>query len=83
MKFSVAIFVLYNLLIIMAVTTVAEEEEEEKSVNEMCYYLKWTGPCLESKCSDACMRSGYSDGICRSDMMKNADPDACYCIGPC
>ncbi|MFS7913407.1 hypothetical protein Hanom_Chr02g00141451 [Helianthus anomalus] len=82
MKFSVAIFVFCNFLIIMAGTpTVAEEEE--KSVNAMCYFLKWTGACLESKCSDACMRSGYSDGICRHDMKNSYQPDACYCIGPC
>ncbi|MFS7954924.1 hypothetical protein Hanom_Chr07g00636361 [Helianthus anomalus] len=78
MKVPVTIFVFYNILIIMA----AAVAEEEKTVNDICYYLKWPGSCQDGKCSGACMTSGYDDGICRSHL-GNDKPDGCYCVGPC
>ncbi|KAJ0909202.1 putative knottin, scorpion toxin-like superfamily [Helianthus annuus] len=48
---------------------------------DMCTFLKWSGPCLKSKCSDACIRSGYVDGVCQNDATENAD--ACYCFKHC
>ncbi|KAF5799907.1 hypothetical protein HanRHA438_Chr07g0318981 [Helianthus annuus] len=82
MKFSsVAFFVFCNLLIIMAATLTGAEDEK----SAMCYFLHWEGPCPEENCENDCIRVGYSDGICRSHMLRqqSGDPDACYCIGPC
>ncbi|KAF5799906.1 putative knottin, scorpion toxin-like superfamily [Helianthus annuus] len=76
MKLLFAVFVFCNLLMIM--DTVAYEETMPV---DMCTFLKWSGPCLKSKCSDACIRSGYVDGVCQNDATENAD--ACYCFKHC
>ncbi|MFS7957779.1 putative knottin, scorpion toxin-like superfamily [Helianthus anomalus] len=55
---------------------------KEETIDEMCRFLKWSGPCLKSKCSDACIRSGYVNGVCQNDTKPNND-DACYCLKPC
>lgn len=50
--------------------------------DKVCKKVKWIGPCLKSKCSDSCERSGYMDGICE----PGPGPiilDICFCLYQC